>query len=131
VSVTIDPPTTPDATEATPAVATTLETRPWWSPRRLMRGRPGDPPWVRPALLALLAATALLYLIGLGRSGWANAFYSAAAQAGSASWKALFFGSSDAANFITVDKPPLSLWVMGISARVFGVSAWSILCRRR
>jgi 4-amino-4-deoxy-L-arabinose transferase-like glycosyltransferase len=125
--VTIDPPTTPDATEATPAVATTLETRPWWSPRRLIRGRPGDPPWVRPALLALLAATALLYLIGLGRSGWANAFYSAAAQAGSASWKALFFGSSDAASFITVDKPPLSLWVMGISARVFGVSAWSIL----
>jgi len=83
--------------------------------------------WVRPALLALLAGTALLYLIGLGRSGWANAFYSAAAQAGSTSWKALFFGSSDAAGFITVDKPPLSLWVMGVSARLFGVSAWSIL----
>jgi 4-amino-4-deoxy-L-arabinose transferase-like glycosyltransferase len=101
--------------------------RRWWSSSRLVRGRADDPAWVRPALLALLFGTALLYLIGLGRSGWANAFYSAAAQAGSASWKALFFGSSDAANFITVDKPPLSLWVMGISARVFGVSAWSIL----
>ncbi len=43
------------------------------------------------------------------------------------SWKAFFFGSSDAANFITVDKPPASLWVMEISARVFGVNAWSIL----
>jgi len=102
--------------------------RRWWSPLvRLVRGRPGDPAWVRPALLALLAGTAALYLIGLGRSGWANAFYSAAAQAGSTSWKALFFGSSDAAGFITVDKPPLSLWVMGGSARVFGVGAWSIL----
>ncbi|HTX70750.1 MAG TPA: glycosyltransferase family 39 protein, partial [Thermoleophilia bacterium] len=95
--------------------------------RRLLRGRETDPAWVRPLLLALLGATALLYLVGLGRSGWANAFYSAAAQAGESSWKALFFGSSDAASFITVDKPPLSLWVMGISARLFGVNAWSIL----
>jgi 4-amino-4-deoxy-L-arabinose transferase-like glycosyltransferase len=95
--------------------------------KRLFRGRPADPAWVRPALLALLTGTALLYLVGLGRSGWANAFYSAAAQAGSMSWKALFFGSSDAAGFITVDKPPLSLWAMGLSARIFGVNAWSIL----
>ena len=41
--------------------------------------------------------------------------------------KAFFFGSSDAANFITVDKPPASLWLMEISARIFGVNAWSIL----
>ena len=75
----------------------------------------------------LLAATAVLYLWGLGASGWANAFYAAAAQAGSQSWKALFYGSSDAANSITVDKPPASLWVMGVSARIFGVNAWSIL----
>jgi 4-amino-4-deoxy-L-arabinose transferase-like glycosyltransferase len=86
-----------------------------------------DPTWVRPAVLALLAGTALLYLWGLGASGWANSFYSAAAQAGSQSWKALFFGSSDASNFITVDKPPAALWVMGLSVRLFGLNAWSIL----
>jgi 4-amino-4-deoxy-L-arabinose transferase-like glycosyltransferase len=83
--------------------------------------------WHRPLLAALLLGTAVLYLWGLGASGWANAFYSAAAQAGSQSWKALFFGSSDAANAITVDKTPAALWVMGLSARVFGVNAWSIL----
>ncbi|WP_410633474.1 ArnT family glycosyltransferase [Amycolatopsis sp. cmx-4-83] len=83
--------------------------------------------WHRPALAVLLLGTAVLYLWGLGASGWANAFYSAAAQAGSESWKALFFGSSDAANAITVDKTPAALWVMGLSARVFGVNAWSIL----
>ena len=55
----------------------------------------------------LLVGTAVLYLWGLGESGWANSFYSAAAQAGSESWKAFFFGSSDAANSITVDKTPL------------------------
>ncbi len=95
--------------------------------RRLWRGREDDPAWVRPSLLALLASTAVLYLWGLSASGWANAFYSAAVQAGSQSWKAMLFGSSDAANFITVDKPPASLWPMEISARIFGVSSWSIL----
>jgi 4-amino-4-deoxy-L-arabinose transferase-like glycosyltransferase len=94
---------------------------------RLWRGRAGDPAWVWPSLLALLAATACLYLWALGASGWANDFYSAAAQAATRSWKAFFFGSSDASNFITVDKPPAALWVMGLSARLFGVNAWSLL----
>ena len=83
--------------------------------------------WVRPAFWGLLIGTALLYIWGLGASGWANDFYSAAAQAGSQSWKALFFGSSDAANSITVDKPPLSLWAMALSVRIFGLSSWSVL----
>ena len=87
---------------------------------------PGAEP-IRWALPALLAGTALLYLWGLSESGWANSFYAAAAQAGSASWKAFFFGSSDAANAITVDKTPLSLWPMALSIRVFGLSSWSLL----
>src|SRR6202047_2931805 len=95
--------------------------------RRLLVGRPEEPRWARSALLALLGATALLYLWGLGASGWANSFYSGAVQAGTKSWEAFFFGSSDAANFITIDKPPAALWVMELSARVFGLNAWSIL----
>jgi 4-amino-4-deoxy-L-arabinose transferase-like glycosyltransferase len=83
--------------------------------------------WERPALVALLVGTGVLYLWGLGASGWANSFYSAAAQAGSESWKAFFFGSSDAANSITVDKTPLSLWPMALSVRIFGLSSWSLL----
>lgn len=94
---------------------------------RLLRGPATDPPWARPGLLALLAATALLYLWDLGASGWANAFYAAAAQSGGGSWKAWFFGSFDLGNAITVDKPPASLWVMGLSVRLFGLSPWSIL----
>ena len=81
----------------------------------------------RPALPILLTATGILYLWGLGASGWANAYYSAAAQAGAASWKALLFGATDAAGGITVDKTPASVWVMGLSARIFGVHSWSIL----
>ena len=69
----------------------------------------------------------MLYLWGLGRSGWANAFYSAAAQAGSRSWEALFYGSSDASNAITVDKPPVALWIETLSVRMFGYSSWALL----
>lgn len=95
--------------------------------RRLLRGPAADPRWARPALLALLTATGVLYIWGLGASGWANAFYSAAVQAGATSWTAFFFGSSDAANAITVDKTPAALWPMALAARVFGVNSWSIL----
>src|SRR6266540_409428 len=81
----------------------------------------------RRALSGLLVATSLLYLWGLGESGWANAYYSAAAQAGAASWKALFFGATDAAGGITLDKTPASVWVMALSVKVFGLSSWSVL----
>ncbi|MFD6528492.1 glycosyltransferase family 39 protein [Streptomyces sp. NPDC060184] len=94
---------------------------------RLWRGRPEDPSWARPAFLGLLLVVALAYLWNLSASGYANSFYSAAVQAGSESWKAFFFGSSDAANAITVDKPPAALWPMAISVRIFGLGSWAIL----
>ena len=71
--------------------------------------------------------TALLYLVGLSRNGWANEFYAAAVQAGTKSWKAFLFGSVDSSNFITVDKTPLFLWPMELTARVFGLNSWTLL----
>ncbi|WP_078992966.1 glycosyltransferase family 39 protein [Streptomyces sp. MMG1121] len=95
--------------------------------RRVWRGRPEDPRWARPAFLGLLAATLLLYLYDLSASGYSNSFYSAAVQAGSKSWKAFFFGSLDAGNAITVDKPSAFLWPMELSVRIFGLNSWAIL----
>jgi len=95
--------------------------------KRLLRGPDTDPGWARPALLGLLALTALLYLVNLSRNGWANDFYAAAVDAGTRSWKAFFFGSFDSSSFITVDKTPASLWVMELSGRIFGVNSWSML----
>jgi 4-amino-4-deoxy-L-arabinose transferase-like glycosyltransferase len=63
----------------------------------------------------------------LGSAGWGYGIYSAAVQAGTKSFKAALFGSLDAGNFITVDKPPAALWVMEVSARLFGLSSWSVL----
>jgi 4-amino-4-deoxy-L-arabinose transferase-like glycosyltransferase len=79
------------------------------------------------ALAALLLLTAVAYIWDLSASGDANSFYAAAVQAGTKSWKAFFFGSLDSSNFITVDKPPASLWVMALSGRIFGFSGMSML----
>jgi 4-amino-4-deoxy-L-arabinose transferase-like glycosyltransferase len=123
-----DPPSAPPvALPAPPRIPAGARPAPIRWARLLVRGRAEDAAWVRPSLIGLLGVAALLYLWDLGASGWANAFYSAAVQAGSSSWKAFFFGSFDASNFITVDKSPAALWVMDLSARVFGVNAWSIL----
>nr|WP_234809580.1 glycosyltransferase family 39 protein [Mycolicibacterium tusciae] len=81
----------------------------------------------RLGLPILLTSTAVLYLWRLGDSGWANAFYAAAAQAGAHNWTAMLFGSSDPANAITVDKTPAALWVMDVSVRLFGLNSWSVL----
>jgi 4-amino-4-deoxy-L-arabinose transferase-like glycosyltransferase len=87
----------------------------------------GRPRWARPALACLLVATAASYVYNLAASGFGNSFYAAAVEAGSKSWKAMLFGSLDPSNFITVDKPPASLWVMDLSARLFGFSTWSVM----
>ncbi|WP_020391790.1 ArnT family glycosyltransferase [Kribbella catacumbae] len=75
----------------------------------------------------LLVLTAIAYVWGLSKNGYANEYYAAAVQAGSTSWKAWFFGAFDSSSFITVDKTPASLWVMGLSGRIFGFGVWSML----
>ncbi|MDP9270380.1 MAG: glycosyltransferase family 39 protein [Chloroflexota bacterium] len=93
----------------------------------IVRGRVEDAAWVQPAFWGVTVLAAVLYVVNLTVSGFANTYYSAAALAASQSWSAWFFGSIDAANFITVDKPPLSTMLMGLSVRVFGLSSWSVL----
>ncbi|HEY6398525.1 MAG TPA: glycosyltransferase family 39 protein [Solirubrobacteraceae bacterium] len=105
----------------------TLSERAFGRLHGLVRGRSGDAPWVRPALIVLLVGTAVAYVWNLSASGYANGFYAAAVQAGAKSWKALFFGSLDSSSFITVDKPPASIWVMALSGRIFGFSSLSML----
>lgn len=75
--------------------------------------------------VGLLAAVVTLW--NLTVSGWANTYYSAAAQAAGQSWSAMFYGAIDAAGFITVDKPPASLWLMGLSVRLLGLSPFAVL----
>ncbi|MGV9678908.1 glycosyltransferase family 39 protein [Nocardia sp. NPDC003482] len=113
----------PRATSSPPAPP--ARQRPRW--HGIVFGDPDQPRWARPGLWGLLLASAVAYLWGLSRNGWANDYYAAAVQAGTQSWKALLFGSLDAGNAITVDKPPAALWIMGLSGRLFGFGSWSML----
>jgi 4-amino-4-deoxy-L-arabinose transferase-like glycosyltransferase len=81
----------------------------------------------RPELLGLLGLTAVLNLWGLSINGWANTYYSAAVRSMSTSWHDFLFASLDKTGLMTVDKPPLSLWVQALSARVFGFHPLSLL----
>ena len=84
-------------------------------------------PLPRPELGALLVLAAVLNLWALDANGWANEYYSAAVRSMSESWNAFLFGRFDASGVMTVDKPPLALWVQALSARVFGFHSLSIL----
>ena len=95
--------------------------------RSLVRGRHDDPAWIRPALAGVLLLSALLCLWDFTASGYSNTYYAAAVKSATESWKALFFGSIDPGSFITVDKPPLAIWLMGLSGRVLGFSSFSLL----
>jgi 4-amino-4-deoxy-L-arabinose transferase-like glycosyltransferase len=80
-----------------------------------------------PELLGLLAATGVLNLWNLSINGFANTYYAAAVKSMSTNWHDFLFASMDKSGLMTVDKPPLALWVEALSARVFGFSSWSIL----
>jgi len=102
---------TPSAAVDTPAPGR------WSGPRR----------WERIGLAVVMLGTAVMYLCNITINGMGNNFYAGAAWAGSHNWEALVFGSLDPHNFITVDKPPVSQWVMGLSGEIFGFSSASML----
>ena len=96
--------------------------------------RPGAPARARrlvlsitPELGVLLLLAAFLNLWNLSVSGEANTYYSAAVKTMSESWSAFLWGTFDPAGLMTVDKPPLALWVEALSVKVFGFDSLAIL----
>ena len=94
--------------------------------RRRSRGRL-ERVLAKPELLGLLGLAGVLNLWGLSINGWANQYYSAAVRSMSTSWHDFLFASLDRSGLMTVDKPPLSLWIQALSARVFGFHPLSLL----
>ena len=89
--------------------------------------RTAEQAWILAATAGVLGLAAVLYMVNLTVSGYANVYYSGAAWAASQSWTAWFMGAIDPASFITIDKPPLATMVMGLSVRLFGLSSAAIL----
>lgn len=76
---------------------------------------------------AVAGAAVAIWIATLTVDGTANGYYATAVLAGTQSWKAFLFGALDAGATITVDKPPLAIQVMALSARLLGFSSFSLL----
>jgi len=79
------------------------------------------------ALAGVLALSAVLNVNKLAQNGYANIFYSAGVKSMLRSWHNFLFVSFDPGGLVTVDKPPLALWVQAASAKLFGFSPLSLL----
>ncbi|MFI5005715.1 MAG: ArnT family glycosyltransferase, partial [Solirubrobacterales bacterium] len=81
--------------------------------------------WI--ALTPVLVLSAVLNTHRLAQNGYANVFYSAGVKSMLGSWHNFIFNSFDPGGLVTVDKPPLALWVQVASAKVFGFSPLGLL----
>ncbi|MBA3474252.1 MAG: glycosyltransferase family 39 protein [Rubrobacter sp.] len=82
--------------------------------------------WHRIVLAAVLMLSAFLNLFRITQEGYGNTYYAATVKSMLESWSNFFFVSYDA-GFVSVDKPPLGLWIQAASAWLFGFSGPSIL----
>jgi 4-amino-4-deoxy-L-arabinose transferase-like glycosyltransferase len=78
-------------------------------------------------LAGVLTLSAALNLWNLANNGYSNLYYSTAVQSMVQSWHNFFFASYDAGGFITVDKPPVALWVQALSVKLFGFNSLALL----
>jgi 4-amino-4-deoxy-L-arabinose transferase-like glycosyltransferase len=83
-------------------------------------------PWYRLTLAGVLLLSAFLNLFRLTDEGYGNTYYAAAVKDMLTSWHNFFFASFDA-GFVSVDKPPLGLWIQAASAYLFGFHGWALL----
>ncbi|MEH7416174.1 glycosyltransferase family 39 protein [Neobacillus drentensis] len=77
-------------------------------------------------LVGILLLSAGLNFYNLNNAG-SNTYYTAAVKSMMQNFHAFFYASFDPEGFITVDKPPVALWVQTLSAKIFGLSDFSVL----
>lgn len=79
------------------------------------------------ALTAVLFLAGFLSIYNIWNLGYSNEFYAASVKSMLTSWKNFFFVSLDPGGWVTVDKPPVSLWIQAAFAKAFGFYGWSII----
>jgi 4-amino-4-deoxy-L-arabinose transferase-like glycosyltransferase len=83
--------------------------------------------WDRIALLAILLVSGFLGFFNAWNEGYGNPFYAAGVKSMLTSWHNFFFASFDPGGYVTVDKPPVALWLQTLSAWIFGFKGWSLI----
>jgi 4-amino-4-deoxy-L-arabinose transferase-like glycosyltransferase len=81
----------------------------------------------RIALAGIVALAAALRFADLDALGYANHYYTAAVKAMLQSWHNFFFVAAEPGGSVSVDKPPVGLWLQAISARFLGVNTLGVL----
>jgi len=112
-----------DTVVAGAEITTSLESGDSSSSPQAAPGRP----WHRFALGAILLLSAFLHFFHLEQNGYGNLYYAAAVKSMMLNWHNFFFVSFDPGGFVTVDKPPLGLWIQVGSAKLLGFSGLSLL----
>jgi 4-amino-4-deoxy-L-arabinose transferase-like glycosyltransferase len=116
-------PTTPSSAADAPLPLSPAVTVARWSLRApLERVRPRHA-----ALAGILVLSAVLNTHRLSQNGYANTFYSAGVKSMLTSWHNFLFVSFDPGGLVSIDKPPLGVWVQAASAQLFGLSPLSLL----
>jgi 4-amino-4-deoxy-L-arabinose transferase-like glycosyltransferase len=81
--------------------------------------------WRATVALALLAAT--LNFIRLPLFSQLNLYYATAVKSMTMNWSNFFFVSFDPGGFVSVDKPPLGLWLQTLSVKLFGFDSLGLI----
>src|SRR5438309_2053581 len=79
------------------------------------------------ALVPVLGLSAVFNINSLAQNGYANVFYSAGVKSMLRSLHNFFFVSFDPGGLVSIDKPPLALWLQAASAKIFGFSPLALL----
>jgi 4-amino-4-deoxy-L-arabinose transferase-like glycosyltransferase len=82
---------------------------------------------MRVGLVAVLLLGAALRLWRLDQNGWGNEYYTAGVRSMSGSWHNFLYTAFDPAGFVSVDKPPVALWIQVASVKLFGFHPLSVL----
>ena len=77
-------------------------------------------------LVAIMLASAGIHFYKLATVGDANTYYTAAVKSMLQSWHNFFYVAAEPGGSVTVDKPPLGLWIEAAFAAVFGVQGWVV-----
>jgi 4-amino-4-deoxy-L-arabinose transferase-like glycosyltransferase len=78
-------------------------------------------------IAAVLLLATFLDFYRVTRAGLGNNYYAIGVKSMSMNWHNFFFVAFDPGGFISIDKPPLALWLMVLSAKIFGYTSFGLM----
>jgi 4-amino-4-deoxy-L-arabinose transferase-like glycosyltransferase len=82
--------------------------------------------WHRLALGGILLISVFMNFYKLGQNGFGT-YYPAAIRSMMDNWHNFFFAAYDPGGFTSLDKPPAGFWLQVLSAKIFGLTPFSVL----